>query len=134
MALANIQAGTGSADTTLLDAAPANAHAALELPAADGGGNAALGVMTSFEFWLSVILLVFGLLVIGVQLYLAMQRHSDGTPSISIENGIRLSIVTMIIVGALVLIASGYSNNQIAPAMGLFGTVAGYLIGKQDRA
>jgi len=39
----------------------------------------------------------------------------------------------MIIVGSLILISSGYSSNQIGPAMGLFGTVAGYLIGRHDK-
>jgi hypothetical protein len=38
--------------------------------------------------------------------------------------------VTLIIVGSLVLIAAGFGDKQIAPAMGLFGTLAGYLLGK----
>ena len=97
------------------------------------GGNLEVHVLSSFEFWLSIVLLIFGLIVIGVQLYLATRRGPDGTHTVSVENGIRLSIVSLIIISALVLIASGYSNNQIAPAMGLFGTIAGYLVGKQDK-
>jgi hypothetical protein len=31
----------------------------------------------------------------------------------------------------MVLICAGYSNDQIAPAMGLFGTLAGYLLGRK---
>jgi hypothetical protein len=38
----------------------------------------------------------------------------------------------LIIVGALFLVVAGYSANQIAPVMGLLGTIAGYLLGKKD--
>ena len=39
-------------------------------------------------------------------------------------------LITLIITATLFLITAGYDNNQIAPAIGLFGTVAGYLLGK----
>jgi hypothetical protein len=39
--------------------------------------------------------------------------------------------VTLIIVGTLFAITAGFDSNQIAPAMGLFGTIAGYLLGKR---
>lgn len=38
----------------------------------------------------------------------------------------------LIIVGALFLVVAGYSANQVAPVMGLLGTIAGYLLGKKD--
>jgi hypothetical protein len=43
----------------------------------------------------------------------------------------RAFAITLIIIGTMVLICAGYSNDQIAPAMGLFGTVAGYLLGRR---
>ncbi len=42
----------------------------------------------------------------------------------------KLLLLTFIIFATLFLIAVGYSNEQIAPAMALFGTIAGYLLGK----
>lgn len=42
----------------------------------------------------------------------------------------RLNLITLIIVGSIFLITAGYDNTQILSAMGLFGTIAGYLLGK----
>jgi hypothetical protein len=40
--------------------------------------------------------------------------------------------VTLIIIGTMLLISSGFNSEQIAPAFGLFGTIAGYLIGREE--
>jgi hypothetical protein len=42
-------------------------------------------------------------------------------------------IVITVITGSLVLITAGYSNEQIAPAFGLFGTVIGYMLGRMSQ-
>ena len=39
-----------------------------------------------------------------------------------------------VITGSLILITAGYSNDQIAPAFGLFGTVIGYMLGRMSSA
>ena len=39
----------------------------------------------------------------------------------------------LIIVAAVFLVVVGYGEAQIAPVMGLLGTVAGYLLGKSER-
>lgn len=39
----------------------------------------------------------------------------------------------LIIVLTVFLIVAGYSDNQIAPAVGLMGTIAGYLLGKDAK-
>jgi hypothetical protein len=83
------------------------------------------GVMTSREFLLSGLILLFGLLVIGVQ-YFLLKSHAQRSP----DEVTRPITVTLIIIGTLVLISSGFNNNQIAPAVGLFGTIAGYLLGR----
>jgi len=36
----------------------------------------------------------------------------------------------LIITGALFLVVAGYTDKQMAPVMGLLGTLAGYLLGK----
>ncbi len=43
---------------------------------------------------------------------------------------VKFVTITLIIISTLFLITAGYSNNQIAPAVGLLGTIAGYLLGR----
>lgn len=81
-------------------------------------------ILTRFEFWLSLIILLFGTVVIIVQFSLLRKKAFDG------NDVLRVFGVTLIIVGTLFLIAAGFGDKQIAPAMGLFGTLAGYLLGK----
>lgn len=38
----------------------------------------------------------------------------------------------LIIISSLFLVVAGYSDQQIAPVMGLLGTIAGYLLGKSS--
>jgi hypothetical protein len=47
---------------------------------------------------------------------------------------IRLVALLLIVSGVLFLVAAGYSAQDISPALGLLGTVAGYLLGKTERA
>lgn len=84
------------------------------------------GFMSNLEFNLSISVLFFGLLVILLEVLLIRQRFIDS------NNAVKFIIVTLIVTGTLFLITAGYNNNQIAPALGLFGTVAGYLLGKAN--
>lgn len=68
--------------------------------------------------------LVFGFLTICLEVYLVRIKVFDA------DDMIKFITVTMIVTGTMFLITAGYSNNQIAPAIGLFGTIAGYLVGK----
>lgn len=79
------------------------------------------------EFQLSLIVLGFGFLVLALEVFLVFKRR------ISEDNVLKFIVVTLIITATLFLITAGYDNNQIAPAMGLLGTIAGYLLGKQDK-
>jgi hypothetical protein len=90
------------------------------------GAPDVISVMTSNEILLSFGVLVFGFLVILVELYLIKISYFDQ------NQAIKFLLVTLVITSALFLISAGFSNNQIAPAMGLFGTIAGYLLGKGD--
>ena len=81
---------------------------------------------SDFEVILSISVLLFGLLIIFTEIYLIKVKNFGP------EQSIKFVVVTLIIFSALFLITAGYSNDQIAPAMGLLGTVAGYLLGKID--
>jgi hypothetical protein len=83
----------------------------------------------SKEFWTTALILLFGLIIIGVEYLLLRNRKND-----KVEDFSKFFVITVIIIGTLVLIGSGLDNNQIAPAVGLFGTIAGYLLGRTDRA
>ncbi|MGV3586310.1 MAG: hypothetical protein ACO1OF_04855 [Adhaeribacter sp.] len=80
--------------------------------------------ITRLEFQLSLYVLAFGILVILLEIYLIRNKN------ISSEDTIKFVIITIIIVSTLFLITAGYSNDQIAPAVGLLGTIAGYLLGR----
>lgn len=80
--------------------------------------------LSRLEFTLSITVLSFGLLVILLEIYLIKEKK------ISSDDTIKFIIITLIITSTLFLITAGYSNNQIAPAVGLLGTIAGYLLGR----
>ena len=46
------------------------------------------------------------------------------------EDIARPVIILSVITGTLMLVTVGYSNDQIAPAFGLFGTIIGYMLGR----
>ena len=70
--------------------------------------------------------MVFGLIVILLEVMLIKNKN------ICAEDAIKFITVTLIISSTLFLITAGYNNDQIAPAMGLLGTVAGYLLGRSQ--
>lgn len=81
--------------------------------------------MTQMEFNLSRIVLMFGISIITLEMLLVWLNKIDS------QDAIKIVIITLIVTSTLFLITAGYSNDQIAPAMGLLGTIAGYLLGKQ---
>ena len=82
--------------------------------------------LSSAEGELALIVIGLGLVVIFA-LALFLRRKEA-----SMDDAIRAYGITLIIIGTMVLICAGYSNDQIAPAMGLFGTLAGYLPGRRS--
>lgn len=74
--------------------------------------------------------LVFGFAVIVMQFYVII-RHKE---LFSSENILAIFVVPLIIVGTLILVTTGLAQDALAPVLGLFGTVVGYLIGNKDRA
>ena len=41
--------------------------------------------------------------------------------------------LTLVLVAGLFLITAGYSQNQVAPMMGLLGTIVGFLLGTTEK-
>lgn len=73
---------------------------------------------------MSTVVLVFGIVVLV--LCAGLMRNSRPSP----EAILRVFGTVLIITGALFLVVAGYTDQQLAPVMGLLGTLAGYLLGK----
>lgn len=80
--------------------------------------------MSSVEFLLSILLLAFAVLALTLEVGLIMRGKIESA------GGIKLIIITLIIFSVIFLVVCGYGNDQIAPVVGLLGTIAGYLLGK----
>lgn len=68
------------------------------------------------------VVLCFGLLVIGAAAFLAARRLDQAAV-------LKLITIPMAAVLAVFLVVAGYSDSQIAPAIGLLGTIVGYVLG-----
>ena len=73
--------------------------------------------LSRLEFSLSLAVLGFGQIILCIEIFQIRSRQ------ISPEDTIKIFVITIII-------TAGYSNDQIAPATGLLGTIAGYLLGR----
>jgi hypothetical protein len=81
--------------------------------------------LSSAEGQLALVVIGLGVLVI-LALSVVLRAKASST-----DDAIRAYAIILIIIGTMVLICAGYSNDQIAPAVGLFGTLAGYLLGRR---
>lgn len=74
---------------------------------------------------LSFGILMFGLIVISLMTYLLRRNKHFSLilPSFG---------VPLIVVAAVVLVIAGFGERQIAPVIGLLGTIAGYLLGRES--
>jgi hypothetical protein len=82
--------------------------------------------LSTAEGELALTVIAFGVIVIILSALVLRSR--DAAPELIL----RSFTITMIVSGTLFLICAGYTNDQIAPAVGLFGTIAGYLLGKAE--
>jgi hypothetical protein len=80
--------------------------------------------MTNKESRLAVFVLLFGAFLAAIQAFLMIKKDFRA------HEIIRLSGLTFIVIATLFIITAGYGAEQIAPAMGLFGTMAGYILGR----
>lgn len=72
----------------------------------------------------SILIFTFGALLIGAIL---LWRHRSQSSQILHV----LGVITILGVSAFLLVV-GYSNEQLTPIIGLFGAIAGYLLGKDS--
>ena len=83
-------------------------------------------ILSDFEFWLSISILLFGLVVLVLEINMIKSNKYSNAGSLKIV------VITLIIISTLFLIAAGFNNTQIAPAIGLLGAIAGYLLGRSS--
>ena len=81
---------------------------------------------TDGEQFMSILVLLLGIIVLTME-YLLLRRMTAGP-----EEALCVIAVTLIIVAALFTIVGTFNVSQITPVIGLLGTIAGYLIGKDS--
>lgn len=109
---------------------PAPAMAADPQPIAPADAQALAGGLSLHsmgELRLTLLIFVFGLIALAV-FYLIL-RHNKSNPFV-----LRMYVIIILIFGTLLIVSSAYTTAQIAPVVGFFGTIAGYLLGRTDRA
>jgi hypothetical protein len=97
----------------------------------EGGGNLLnfFGRRTPYEFWLTCLIILLGIFIILVLVHSISKIVGSRSEDIW-----RPIIIVTIVTGTLVLVTAGYSNEQIAPAFGLFGTIIGYILGRMGQS
>lgn len=117
-------AATATPDTAAPDTGPpTNQDPGVSAGQGDAHGDL-WRYLTSYEFALAALVIAFGLVIMLSVSYALKGRNA--TP----EQLLRFYGVIVILIATTLLIIAGLNNNQIAPAVGLFGTVAGYLLGR----
>ncbi|MDQ1612025.1 MAG: hypothetical protein QOG00_1956 [Pyrinomonadaceae bacterium] len=86
------------------------------------------GSLSWYEFRLTIIICCISVVALIMEFFLLMRLQR-----LKSEDILRVFGVTLIILGTMFFVTVGYNANQVAPAMGLFGTVAGYLLGRSSR-
>jgi len=76
---------------------------------------------------LSMALLLFGAMVIAAALWRIERAHLTET------GALRLVGATVVVVMAVFLCTAGFTLEQITPAIGLLGTMGGYVLGRSER-
>ncbi len=76
---------------------------------------------------MSSVVLIFGLVAMALATTLAMRKRQRPIEDMTI---LKIVAIPMAIVSALFLVVAGYADSQIAPAMGLLGTIVGYVLGR----
>lgn len=83
-------------------------------------------ILSSYEFVLSLLIVILGIIIIFLQ-YRLFSLRQNGFES---DDVLKVNSITIILIGGLLFVTASYDAEQIAPAVGLFGTIAGYLLGK----
>ncbi|MEM9920198.1 MAG: hypothetical protein AAF990_19025 [Bacteroidota bacterium] len=75
----------------------------------------------------SLIIMVFSFIIFTMLLFRLK------VPQMGPEDFIRLTILVLVICSSMYLISAGWDNQQTAPAFGILGTIAGYLLGRDSK-
>src|SRR5262249_22112674 len=108
---------------------PATPPPTIPNPSAGGNLLTFLSAKTPYEFWLTCVIALLGLIIIAALIFSVRKAHQYRPEDIT-----RPVIVVTVIIGTLILVTAGYNNEQIAPAFGLFGTIVGYMLGRLGQA
>ncbi len=73
---------------------------------------------------ISTIVLLFGVFVLLLTVRLVRANH------VKSDNVLPMFVVLVIIICVVFLVVAGYTDRQIVPAIGLLGTIVGYLLGR----
>ena len=116
------------------------ADAEAEVAEVDESSSEALHSLSSIQFeplaqqpWTPQLVYTLGggILLFGIVMSLAMgYLIKEGKPT---DQVLRAFCVPLIVVAAVFLVVVGYNQEQIAPVIGLLGTIAGYLLGRDGR-
>jgi hypothetical protein len=81
--------------------------------------------LTDREVILSSSILIFGLIVLSIEVYLF--RSTRASSQIILQT----FVITLIVISGLFLVTVGLQSQQIAPAFSLYGAIIGYILGKE---
>ena len=95
-------------------------------PVSAGANSKVKDFRTKEENSLTILFVGFSLVVLIMACILLTKFSQDCNVAF------KYFIIVLLIMGMLILIPVGYNNEQISPAVGLFGTIAGYLLGKTE--
>lgn len=87
--------------------------------------DSAADFLTLGELRMTIIILIFALVSIGF--FYLLQKHEKATPFT-----LRIFVIIILVFGTLLVVSSAYTTDQIAPIVGFFGTIAGYLMGRTE--
>jgi hypothetical protein len=82
------------------------------------------------EVFLSIAALVFGVIFLAFLSWALCKLAKNPTA----EDILKCYTIAFVIIGVLFMVAAGWASNQIAPAIGLFGTIVGYMLGRGARS
>jgi hypothetical protein len=80
------------------------------------------------EFYMTAFFCILGFFVIICQFVLLLRTND----SLNASDVMRNFSTTLILIAVVALLGVGYSKDQVQPALGLFGTLLGYLMGRND--
>ncbi|MEL6668388.1 MAG: hypothetical protein AAFY36_01215 [Bacteroidota bacterium] len=92
----------------------------------------AIPTRSQTEYITSIAVLVFGLGIIIALLWVIVRRIEIKQTN-DLVDALKLPVVVVIVISGVFLVTAGYGNDQIAPIVGLMGTIAGYLMGRNGK-